>query len=90
MFLSAWRPSKKAFSKNGKPEIFNTYQGSQFTSKTFTGLLKKKASESAWTTVVVGAITSSSNGCGDHSSTKRSTCMPTPRSPRLDAALVDT
>jgi putative transposase len=31
---------KEALSKYGTPEIFNTDQGSQFTSKEFTGLLK--------------------------------------------------
>ena len=31
----------EALSKYGKPEIFNTDQGSQFTSETFTGRLKK-------------------------------------------------
>jgi putative transposase len=33
---------EEALSKNGKPEIFNTDQGSQFTSEAFTGRLKKK------------------------------------------------
>ena len=32
---------EEALSKNEKPEIFNTDQGSQFTSEAFTGLLKK-------------------------------------------------
>jgi putative transposase len=32
---------EEALSKNGKPEIFNTDQGSQFTSEAFTGRLKK-------------------------------------------------
>jgi len=31
----------EALSKNGKSEIFNTDQGSQFTSEAFTGLLKQ-------------------------------------------------
>jgi putative transposase len=31
----------EALSKHGKPEIFNTDQGSQFTSEAFTGRLKK-------------------------------------------------
>ena len=33
---------EEAFSKNEKPEIFNTDQGSQFTSEVFTGQLKKE------------------------------------------------
>jgi len=32
---------EEALSKNEKPEIFNTDQGSQFTSEAFTGLLRK-------------------------------------------------
>ena len=32
---------KEALAKHGKPEIFNTDQGSQFTSEAFTGLLKR-------------------------------------------------
>jgi putative transposase len=35
---------EEALSKNEKPEIFNTDQGSQFTSEAFTGRLRKKAS----------------------------------------------
>ena len=38
---------EEALSK-GKPEVFNTDQGSQFTSEAFTGLLEQ-LSESAWT-----------------------------------------
>jgi len=33
---------EEALSNYGKPEIFNTYQGSQFTSEAFTGRLKKE------------------------------------------------
>ena len=33
---------EEALSKNEKPEIFNTDQGSQFTSEAFTGRLKKE------------------------------------------------
>ncbi len=33
---------EEALAKNGKPEIFNTDQGSQFTSLPFTGLLQKR------------------------------------------------
>ncbi len=33
---------EEALSMNGKPEIFNTDQGAQFTSETFTGRLKRE------------------------------------------------
>lgn len=36
------RALERAFEKYGKPDIFNTDQGSQFTSKAFTGKLKEK------------------------------------------------
>ena len=36
------RALERAFKKYGKPDIFNTDQGSQFTSKAFTGKLKEK------------------------------------------------
>lgn len=38
-----------ALARHGKPEIFNTDQGSQFTGAAFTGVLIKTASRSAWT-----------------------------------------
>jgi len=53
--MLAWKPSitmdasfyiealEEALSRNEKPEIFNTDQGSQFTSKAFTGWLLKPA-----------------------------------------------
>jgi len=46
---------EEALSNYGKPEIFNTYQGSQFTSEAFTGRLRKKASRSAWMARAGGA-----------------------------------
>jgi putative transposase len=33
---------EEALSKDEKPEIFNTYQSSQFTSEVFTGRLKEE------------------------------------------------
>ena len=39
----------EALSGHGKPEIFNTDQGVQFTSQAFTGVLKREAWRSAWT-----------------------------------------
>ncbi len=47
----------------GKPEVFNTDQGSQFTSEGFTGLLKQRAG-SAWMGRDGTGTTYSWNGCG--------------------------
>ena len=58
---------QEAIHRYGTPEIFNTDQGSQFTSADFTGLLKQPsnmASESAWTARAAGGTTSSSSDCG--------------------------
>jgi putative transposase len=52
---------EEALRRFGRPEIFNTDQGSQFTSTDFTGVLKASGSAAradAWTT-------SSSSGCGE-------------------------
>ena len=77
----AWRLSNtlgaefcvEALARNGRPEIFNTDQGSQFTSEDFTGTLKEHGitismdgKGGAWTT-------SLSSGCGAVSNTRRST-----------------
>ena len=70
---------EEALAKHGKPEIFNTDQGSQFTGAAFTGLLINTASRSAWTARAPGAITSLSSGCGAASNTRRSICEPTTR-----------
>src|SRR6202043_1822771 len=74
----------------GRPEIFNTDQGRQFTSDDFTGTLKRhgvmismdgkslpsrKRGAAAWTT-------SSSSGCGAASNTRKSTSMPMRALPR--------
>ena len=71
---------EEALARHGRPEIFNTDQGSQFTSEAFTGLLKhhgiaismdgkslppRRRGAGAWTT-------SSSSGCGAVSNTRRS------------------
>ena len=47
-----------------RPEIFNSDQGSQFTSEEFTGVLKKMTSASAWTARAAGSTTSLSSACG--------------------------
>src|SRR5271157_2788235 len=40
---------EEALARHGRPEIFNTDQGSQFTSVDFTGVLLKHGARSAWT-----------------------------------------
>jgi len=66
---------EEALAHYGRPEIFNTDQGSQFTSDDFTGTLKRHE------------ITSSSSDCGGASNTRKSTSMPMRRSPRPRPAL---
>jgi putative transposase len=73
---------EEALVRHGRPEIFNTDQGSQFTSAAFTGLLMAMRSPSAWMAAAPGATTSSSSGCGARSTTRRSTCGPTTASLR--------
>ena len=46
-----------ALVRHGRPDIFNTDQGSQFTGAAFTGVLAGKALRSAWTVRVPGATT---------------------------------
>jgi len=48
---------EEALARHGRPEIFNTDQGSQFTSLRFTGILTKPSAGGGWTTC-------SSSGCG--------------------------
>ena len=57
---------EEAFARWGRPEIFNTDQGSQFTGAAFTGPLAAPGSGSRWTAAAAGSTTSSSNGCGAH------------------------
>ena len=54
---------EEALSK-GKPEVFNTDQGSQFTSEAFTGSLSSMGSESAWTGRADIQTIYSLKGCG--------------------------
>ena len=75
---------EEALSRNEKPEIFNTDQGSQFTSEAFTEQLKKMGSRSAWTARAAGATMSSWNESGERSSTKRSTSGPMNRSTKRE------
>ena len=78
---------EEALSRYGRPEIFNTDQGSQFTGDEFTGILKRPGSRSAWTARAAASTTSSSSGCGALSSTRRSTSRPTRQWPKPRPAL---
>ena len=51
------RDMEDALVRHGRPDIFNTDQGSQFTGAAFTGVLAGKALRSAWTVRVPGATT---------------------------------
>ena len=64
---------EEALARFGKPEIFNTDQGSQFTSAVFTGTLAAAEIRYQWTGAVAGWTTSLSSGCGAASNTRRST-----------------
>jgi putative transposase len=66
-----------ALACHGKPEIFNTDQGSQFTGAAFTGVLIKNGSPSAWTARALGGTTCSSSGCGAALNMRRCICGPT-------------
>ena len=69
---------EEALARHGKPEIFNTDQGSQFTGAAFTGRARPTtASPSAWTAKAPGGTTCSSSGCGAASNTRRCICGPT-------------
>ena len=56
---------EEALARFGRPEIFNTDQGTQFTCAAFTGALAEPESRSRWTAAAAGWTTSSSSGCGD-------------------------
>ena len=73
-----------ALACHGKPEIFNTDQGSQFTGQASPACWPTTASPSAWTAKAPGETMCSSNGCGAASNTRRSTCGPTTASARRD------
>ena len=55
----------------GRPEIFNTGQGAQFTSEAFTQTLQERGSGSAWMVRVGTWTTTPWSGCGGASSTRR-------------------
>ena len=70
---------EEALARYGRPEIFNTDQGSQFFSPAphSPACCWRTGSRSAWMAAARGATMSLSSGCGDRSSTRRSICMPT-------------
>ena len=80
---------QEALAKHGKPEIFNTDQGSQFTCEAFTDVLTANEIRISMDGKGAGGTTCSSNVCGGRSNTKRFICMPTiacrTRAPRSGA-----
>ena len=68
---------EEALTRFGAPEMFNTDQGSQFTSMAFTSVLHRERSPSAWMAAVPGGTMCLSNACGARSNTTRFTCGPT-------------
>jgi putative transposase len=56
---------EEALAIHGRPEIFNSDQGAQFTSTAFTGVLERPpVSGSAWTAKAAAWIMFSSSACG--------------------------
>jgi hypothetical protein len=62
---------EEALARHGKPEIFNTDQGSQFTGMAFTSVLIKNGIAISMDGKARGATTSSLSGCGAASNTRR-------------------
>ncbi len=56
---------EEAIMKYGIPEIFNSYQGSQFTSEALPAFSMPMGSRPAWMVRVVGWIMCLSNGFGE-------------------------
>jgi putative transposase len=75
---------EEALAKFGKPEIFNTDQGSQFTSAAFTGALAEAGI--AISAAAAGWTTCSSSGSGGRSSTRTSISRATPMAAKPRAA----
>ena len=71
-----------ALARHGRPEIFNTDQGSQFTGSAFTGALASNGIAISMDGKELGGTTCSSSGCGAASNTRRFTCAPTKPSAR--------
>ena len=79
-----------ALARHGKPDIFNTDQGSQFTGSAFTGVLASNGIAISMDGKELGATTCSSSGYGVASNTRRCTCGPTTVSARLALRLAAT
>ena len=78
---------EESLQRYGTPEIFNTDQGSQFTSSDFVDAATAPWDPAAaWMARAAGSIMSSSSGSGKASSTKKFICMPMIRSLRLNKA----
>ena len=60
---------QEALQRYGQPDIFNTYQGAQFTSEAFTDVLNSIMFKSVWTAEAVPRITFSLSASGGRSST---------------------
>ena len=77
-----------ALARHGKPEIFNTDQGSQFTGAAFTGVLIKNEIAVSMDGGALGETTCSSSGCGAALNKRRCICGPTKASatPELRSA----
>jgi len=71
-----------ALARHGRPDIFNTDQGSQSPRRPSPACSPATALRSAWTARAPGATTCSSSGCGAASNTRRSICEPTTVCPR--------
>ncbi len=76
-------PLEDAMARHGKPEIFNTDQGSQFTGAAFTGVLADNDIAISMEAAAPGGTTCSSSGCGAASNTRRCICGPTTASAKL-------
>jgi putative transposase len=73
---------EEALARYGRPEIFNTDQGSQFTSHDFTSVLLKNEIAISMDGKGAGGTMSLSSGSGDPSNTRRCISKPTTVSPR--------
>ena len=73
---------QEAINRYGTPEVFNTDQGSQFTSIEFTGLLKQNGIAITWMAKAAGGITCLWSDYGRASNTKKCICMLTIASAR--------
>lgn len=80
---------EEALARYGKPEIFNTDQGSRLPAWLSPASCSARKSPSAWTAEAPGATTSSSSGCGGPSNTRRSISTPMPKSAKRGARSVD-